>query len=94
MEVVACLNEAQAAEAINQATEAIKQAKLHHATTACALQQAHQDSVLALECQTKVEERWDCQAFRVAMQACLPENQETLLYPLQLLTGDVQLAAF
>ena len=57
MELVAYLNEAQAAEAIKQATEAIKQAEVHHATTACTLQQAHRDSVLVLECQMKAEER-------------------------------------
>ena len=75
--------------------EAMKQAEVCHTTAACALQQADRDSLLALECQTKVEERWDCQAFmeafRVAIQACLPKTQGTLLYPLQLLTGNVPL---
>ena len=43
MELAAGLNEVQAAEAI-------KQANVHHATTACTLQQAHRNSVLVLEC--------------------------------------------
>ena len=55
-EQVACLNDAQAAEAI-------KQAEVCHATTACALQQAHGDNVLALECEMKVKEGQDSQAF-------------------------------
>ena len=45
----------------------------------------------------KAEERWDHQAcvkvFEVAIQACPPENWGILLYPLQLLTGNVPLAA-
>ena len=89
MELAAHLNEA-------QATEAIKQAEVCHTTTACALQWAHRESVLVLEHQTKVEERWDCQvfveAFRVAIWACPTETYGTLLYPIQLLTGDVPLA--
>ena len=48
-----------------------------------------------LEHEAKVEEGQNCQAsmeaFRVVMQACLPETQGVLLYPLQLLTGDVPL---
>ena len=59
-ELVACLNETQAAEAIKQATMAIKQAEVCHTTTACTLQQAHIDSVIVLKCQMKVEERQDC----------------------------------
>ena len=59
-----CLNDAQVAKAI-------KEAKVCHATTACALQQANRDNVLALECEAKVEEGQDChtfvEAFRVAM---------------------------
>ena len=90
MELAACLNEA-------QATKAIKEAEMHHTMTACALQQANRDSVLTLECQMKAEERQDCQAFMeafgMAIQACSPKNQGTLLYTLQLLTGNVPLAA-
>ena len=90
VEFVVCLNNAQYAEAI-------KEAEVCCATTACALQQPHKDSVLMVECKAKVEEGWDCQAFMeafvVAMQACLPETHGALMYPLQLLTGDVPLAA-
>ena len=79
-----------------QATEAIKQSEVYHATTVYALQQAHKDSMLVVEWQTQVEERWDCQAFVEAFQAaiwaCTPEGWRELLYPLQLLTGDVPLA--
>ena len=62
-ELVAHLNEAQATEAIKQATEAIKQAKVCHTIMAYTLEQAERDSLLGLECQTKVEEKQDCQAF-------------------------------
>ena len=89
VELAVCLNDAQAAEAI-------KEAKVCHATTACALQQAHRDSVLVLKCKVKAEEGQNCQAFMkacgAAIQACLPKTQGMLLYPLQLLTSDVSLA--
>ena len=89
MELATHLNDA-------QATEAIKEAEVCHATTACVLQQAHRDSVLVLEHEEKVEEGQDHQAFveafGAAIQACLPKINGALLYPLQLLTGDVPLA--
>ena len=53
-ELTACLNDAQAAEAI-------KEAEVCHQNTTCALQQAHQDNVLALECEAKVTEAQDHQ---------------------------------
>ena len=84
MELEAHLNKAQAAEAIKQATKVIIQAKVCCTVTACTLQQAHRDSVLALEHQMEVVERWDCQAFveafGVAIQTCPPKNWGTLLY--------------
>ena len=96
--LLVCLNEVQATKAIKQATEAIGQTKVYHATTAYTLQQVHQGSVLELECQVMVEERWVCQAFMeafgVVMQAYLPKNQRALLYPLQLLTSDMPLTTF
>ena len=96
VEMSAHLNEAQAVEAIKQATDAIKQAEVCDATTVCTLQKAHRDSVLVMEHQMKTEERWDCQAFMeafgVAIQVCLPKTWGTLLYPLQLLNNDVPLA--
>ena len=88
-ELIACLNDA-------QATKAIREAEVCHKNTACALQQDHQDNVLALECEAKVTEEWDHQAFAeafgAAMQACPPKSHGALLYPLQILTGDVPLA--
>ena len=76
---MACLNDA-------QFTKAVKETEVHHATAACALQQAHRDSVLMLEHEVKVEEGWDCQAFveafQVAVQACPPEIHGMLMYPL------------
>ena len=42
------------------------------------------------------KEGWDCPAFIedtiVALQACLPKTHQALMYPLQLLTGNVPLA--
>ena len=46
-----------------QAAKAIKEAEVHHANAACALQQTHGDSVLAFEHEARVEEGQDCQAF-------------------------------
>ena len=61
------------------------------------LQQAHKESVLVLVHQAIKEERWAHQAFveafGAAIGACSPKNWGTLLYPLQLLTSDVPLAA-
>ena len=89
VELVVCLNEVQTAKAI-------RQAKVHGATTAYALQQAHKESVLALEHQRMEEERQAHQAFveafGVAIGACSPENWGILLYPLQLMTNNVLLA--
>ena len=80
-----------------QNAEAIRQARLHGETVAYNLQQAHKESVLVLEHQVTEEERQACQAFMgafgVAIGACLPKNWGTLLYPLQLLTNNVLLAA-
>ena len=80
-----------------QTAEAIKQAKVHGATVAYKLQQTHKESVLVLECQVTQEERQAHQAFveafGAAIGACSPKNCGTLLYPLQLLTGNVPLAA-
>ena len=59
MELIACLNDTQAAKAI-------KEAEVCHKNAACALQQAHQDNVLVLEHEAKVAEGQDHQAFREA----------------------------
>ena len=90
MELAVHLNKA-------QTTEAIRQTRLHSATMAYTVQKVHQKSVLALEHQAMEEERWACQifveAFRAVMGSCSPESWETLLYPLQVLTGNALLAA-
>ena len=79
-----------------QSTEAIREAEVCHRNAACALQQAHWDNVLALECEAKVTKEQDCQAFAeafgAAVQACQPKSHGALLYPLQILTNDVPLA--
>ena len=89
-ELVACLNDAQAAKAI-------RDLKVCHNNAACTLQQAHWDNLLALECQAKATEERDHQvfteAFRVALQACPPKFCEALLYPLQILISDMPLSA-
>ena len=82
-ELMACLNDVQAAEAI-------KEAEVHCQSVACTLQLAHWNNVLVLECEAKVAEGQDCQAFveafGAAVQACLPKSCGALLYPLQILT--------
>ena len=53
---------------------------------------------MVLEQDTNAEEGRECQTFAEAfwavVQACPPEAQGTFMYPLQLLTSDVPLAAF
>ena len=83
-ELSACLND-------TQATEAIREVEVHHKNTACALQQAHWDNILALGCEAKVTTEWNSQAFGVPTWACPPEGHGALLYPLQILTHDVPL---
>ena len=63
-ELAACLNDA-------QATETIKEAKVHHRDTNCVLQQAQWDNVLALEHEAKAIEEWDHQAFAEAFGAAV-----------------------
>ena len=80
-----------------QADEAIKDVEVHHKNTDCALQLDPWDNVLVLECEAKVTEEWDHQAFAeafgVALQACPPESHGALLYPLLILTSHRPLAA-
>ena len=54
-----------------QAAKVIKEAEVHCKNAACALQQAHWDNVLALECEAKVTEEWDHQAFAKAFRAAV-----------------------
>ena len=78
-------------------TDAIKEAELCCTTAACILQQTYWENVLTLEHEAKAEEGWDCQAFieafGVALWACLPKTWGALMYHLELLTGDMLLAA-
>ena len=70
-ELASHLNGAEAAKAIKQAIEAIKQSKVHHAPLTCVVQQLHRDSVLVLEHQMKAEERSDHQALMEAFGAAI-----------------------
>ena len=69
----------------------------HHSTAAAALKEAYKGNIMVLGWEAKVEEEKECQAFAEAfwavMQACPPEAQGTFMYPLQLLTSNVLLAA-
>ena len=78
-------------------TTRIKEAEVHHTTTSCVLQQFIRESMLALEGEGTAEEGQDCQPFveasRVALWACLSTTHVALMFCLQLLTGNVPLAA-
>ena len=95
------LNEAQAIKAIKEAEvhhkATIKEAEMCCTTTASVLQQTHRKNMLTLECEVKLEEGQDYQAFveafEAALWACPPETHGALMYPLLLLTSDVPLAA-
>ena len=72
MELAVCLND-------TQATEAIKEDKVHHTTAACALQQAQRDGVLVLECEVKVEEgRITTFLWKPLGQPCEPVHQSPI----------------
>ena len=96
-----CLNEAQAIEAIKEAklccAATIKEAEVCHSTTACILQQTQRGNMLMLVHVVKAEEEWDHQAFveafGAALQACPPKSWGALMYPFQLMTSDMLLAA-
>ena len=86
MELSRCLNDAHFYEAMT-----------HHSTAATALHEAYDSNIIALEQVAKVEEGRECQAFAEAfwavMQMCPLDVQGTFMYPLQLLTSNVPLAA-
>ena len=79
-------------------TTRIKEAEVCCTTNSCVLQQTHGESMLALkQCKAIAEEGWDCCAFVeasvVALLACLHLKPcGAMIYPLQLLTGNVPLA--
>ena len=76
---------------------AMRQAVAHHSSSTTALEEAYKSNVMVLEWEAKVEEGKECQTFAQAfwavMWACPPEAQGTFMYPLQLFTGDMSLAA-
>ena len=78
-------------------TSRTKEAEMCHTTNTCVLQQTHRESMMALECEAIAEEGWDCPAFieasAGALWACPPKTHGALMYPLQLVTGNVPLAA-
>ena len=80
-----------------QFNEAMREAAACHSTAAGALEKAYKSNVMVLEWEAKAEEGKECQAFAEAswavMWVCPPEAWGTFMYPLQLLTGNVLLAA-
>ena len=81
----------------DQIDVAMREAIACNSTTATALKEAYKSNVMVLELEAKAEEGKEHQAFAEAfwalMHACPPEAQETFMYPLQLLTNNVPLAA-
>ena len=75
----------------------IKEVEACWAIHACTLETSHKERMLELECEAIPEEGWDCQAFLEAcgavLWACPPKACGVLMYPLQLLIGNVPLAA-
>ena len=80
-----------------QFNEAIREAMACQLSTAVALKEAYKSNVMVLDWEAKVEEGRECQAFAEAflpvIWMCLPETHGTFMYPPQLLTSDVPLAA-
>ena len=74
----------------------IKEKEVCHATQAYTLEKSHEESMLNLEHETLAEEGHDHQAFMeacsIALWACPLKAHRVLMYPLQLLTGNMQLA--
>ena len=77
-------------------TTANREEKARCADHACSIQQLHSDSMQCLKREALKEEGKDCQSFLAtcgaALQACPPEDHGVLMYPLQLLTGNMSLA--
>ena len=96
------IQEAEAAwSAAIRKVEAACAAAIREAETTCAdcsntLQQMHRDSMQGLERDAIKKEGRDCQSFlatcRAALQACSSEAHGALMYPLQLLMGNMSLA--
>ena len=74
----------------------IKEGEACWVIPACTLEKSHKESMLELEHEVIAEEGWDCQVFfevcGAVLWACPPDAYGVLMYPLQLLTGNVLLA--
>ena len=74
---------------------AVKEVEAQNATQAQALEQSHEESMLKLECEALAVEGQNCWAFveacSTALWVCPIEAHWVLMYPLQLLTGNVPL---
>ena len=98
--IARCQNEAQATKALKEVkvyyAVMIKEAEDHWVIHACTLEKSHKESMLELEHEAIAEEGLDHQAFLEAcvavLWACPPKAHGVLMYPLQLLTGNVLLA--
>ena len=75
----------------------VKEVEAPCATQAQALEKSHKERMLKLEHEALAEEGHDCQTFMeacsTALQVCPFEAHGVLMYPLQLLTSNMQLAA-
>ena len=107
-DIAMCQNEVQAAKAIREAEMYQKEAEFHcaatikeaeacHAIHDCALQQSHKESILELEHEAIAEEGQNHWVFMEACGAVLwvypPKACWVLMYPLLLLTGNMELAS-
>ena len=75
---------------------AVREAEAACVAHAFALQQVHGETMWALESDAIKEEGWGHQSFLQAcgaLQACLAESLGVLMYPIQLLTGNMSLTA-
>ena len=93
--------EAKYADAIGEAETkcavTIREAEATCVDLACTLQQLHRESMQNIEREVIEDEGWDHQSFLstcgMALQVCPPEAHGVLMYPLQLLTGNMSMAA-
>ena len=78
-------------------TKAIREAEASCADHILTLQLSHEESMPDMECEAIEKEGQDCQSFlescRAVLQACPPEANGGLMYPLQLLIGNMSLPA-
>ena len=74
----------------------IREAESHCVDHAHTIQQSHSNNMQCLKREAIEEEGKNCQSFLaacgIALQICPPQVQGVLMYPLQLLTGNMSLA--